>query len=220
MKRLLCSLLVASSLQIANAKEASVSTPTISKVVELHITFAPPPDVQTKKVRKLMFTKSGRAICSGSFITSLGLIITAKHCVEGTEDIEVETSDGQIYTATVLAKSHVTDLALIEIGRSGTPYYTLGGVPAVGDPITMIGSPLGYTRTQTQGIVSKLLGDYTMLDCTGVPGNSGGPVINAKGELVGVVSAMIVVIFGPAHLSIINSADAVGYFLYSIASGR
>ncbi len=191
------------------------------KIVELHVTFAPPPTVEAKKARKLMArTKTGKAICSGSFVTPLGHILTARHCVQGATEIDVITSDGQEYRADIIAISKNQDLAVIQIGRIPTPFFELAEKNAKGETITMIGSPLGLTGLVTKGIISKLAGDILFLDCTGLPGNSGGPVLNAKGELAGVVSAMVVVILGPAHISVVQSVQSIQYFFYELGSGR
>lgn len=192
----------------------------LEKVVELHITFAPPPTAEAKKARKTMLIKSGKAICSGAFISPMGHILTAKHCIEGAEEIEVETYDGQIYQAIPRNISKRADLAVIQIGRFNTPHFVLADTTQQGEPVTIIGSPLGLTRTKTTGTVSKLYGDYTILDCTGVPGNSGGPVLDANGNLLGVVSAMIVVLFGPAHLTVAQSLDSIRFFFFNVMTGQ
>lgn len=192
----------------------------VEKVVELRVTFAPPPSAEVKKARKAMLIKSGKAICSGSFISAYGHILTAKHCVEGSTEIEVLTHDNRIYRGEIRAQAEGADLAVLQIGRFGTPHFKLGKSLEQSDPIEIIGSPVGLSFTKTAGIVSKVLGDYVILDCTGVPGNSGGPVINEDGELVGVVSAMIIVFFGPAHLTVVQSVDSILFFFYKSAGGR
>lgn len=191
------------------------------KIVELHITFAPPPTTEAKKARKLMMkTKTGQAICSGSFVTPVGHILTARHCVEGTTEIIAVTNDGQEYKADITAISKNQDMAVIQIGRAPSPFFKVAERNIKGEPVLIIGSPLGITGLVTQGIVSKLAGDILFLDCTGLPGNSGGPVINAQGEIAGVVSAMVVVILGPAHLSVVQSAVSISYFFNELRSGR
>lgn len=224
MKKLLAALL---SLMLSNTLIAGTipvvveDVPVEEKIVELHVTFAPPPTPEVKKARKLMLkTKTGKAICSGSFISPLGHILTARHCVQDTTEIEVVTRDGQEYKADVIAVSKNQDLAVLQIGRPGTPFFEIARENRKGEQVFIIGSPLGLTGLVTQGIISKLAGDINFLDCTGLPGNSGGPVVNANGELAGVVSAMVVVLFGPAHISVVQSVNSVQYFFYELASGR
>jgi len=201
--------------------EPKKEVPLQEKIVELHITFAPPSSVEVKKQRKAMMkSKTGQGICSGSFVSELGHIITARHCVQDSTDVEAVLYDGQEYRAEVVALSKGQDLAIVQIGKAPTPFFELSPTVTVGERIAIIGSPLGITNLITEGIVSKLNGDITFLDCTALPGNSGGPVINTNGELVGVVSAMIVVFFGPAHSTIAQSINSINYFFYEIMNGK
>lgn len=191
------------------------------KIVELHITFAPPPTAEVKKQRKMLaYTKSGQAICSGSLISPLGHVLTARHCVQDADSISVMLRDGQEFAATTRAISKTQDLAIIQIGKFNTPYFRLSKPLVQGQAVRILGSPLGLTGTLTAGIVAKLFGDYTLLDCTALPGNSGGPVINADGELAGVLSAIIVVYFGPSHISVAQSVDSIMMFFYELQGGK
>lgn len=205
----------------ANAATLVVeSTGTVKdKIVELEITFAPPPTSEVKKQRKTFATRAGKALCSGAFISPFGHILTAKHCVQGTKSIVVITSDRQEYEASTRAISSLQDLAIIQIGRFNTPFFTLAPGLAQGEIVHILGSPLGLTGTITSGTVAKLRGDTVILDCTALPGNSGGPVINAKGELAGVLSAIIVVFLGPSHLSVAQSVDSIRLMFYELSGG-
>jgi len=225
MKRLLSTVL---SLFISGALLAETAPtnretelPIEEKIVELHITFAPPSTPEVKKARKLMLkTETGKAICSGSFVSPYGHILTARHCVQDTTEIVVVTNDSQEYTADTIAVSRNQDLALLQIGRMPTPFFKLAETVNKGENIAIIGSPLGLTGLVTVGIVSKLAGDITFLDCTGIPGNSGGPVLNTKKELVGVVSAMVIVLYGPAHISVVQSIHSIRFFFYELMTGK
>ena len=214
-KYLLAVMVVVSSISFSKAQEQD-----ISEVVELHITLRPPISAQAKKARKLLYMQAGQVICSGSFISPLGHILTAKHCVEEAEDITVVTSDDRYYSADIINKSDKADLAVIQIGRFNTPYLKLSTGTSQSQVITVIGSPLGLTRAKTIGTVAKILGDILILDCTAVPGNSGGPVLNQRGELVGVVSAMVMVFLGPAHLTVVESVDSIKFFFYKLSENR
>lgn len=222
MKKLIAVVLSLVSLNVLPLQSEEMSTSiakpenVLEKVVELHITFAPPPNAEVKKARKTLLMKAGRAICSGSFVSPFGHVLTAKHCVEGATEIEVMTLDNQLYQATVRAQSKSSDLAVIQIGRFNTPHFKLADTTEQSEFVTIIGSPLGLTHTKTTGTVSKLYGDYTILDCTGVPGNSGGPVLDINGNLIGVVSAMFIVLMGPAHLTVAQSLDSIKFFFYNL----
>lgn len=223
MKKLLAvamSLLLNSSI-FANEIQIVEEAPLEEKVVELRITFAPPPTAEVKKQRKLMMkTKTGQALCSGSFISPYGHILTARHCVQGSTEIEVLTYDQQEYKANIVAVSEKQDLAVIQIGKIPSPHFNIGRPLTKGQRIAIIGSPLGLTNLVTEGIVAKLYGDLTLLDCTALPGNSGGPVLDAEGNLVGVVSAMVVVLFGPAHISVVQSVNSIVFFFYELQTGK
>lgn len=191
------------------------------KIVELHITFAPPPTAEVKKQRKMLaYTKSGQAICSGSFISPYGHVITARHCVADATAITVVTRDGQEYNASTKAISKSQDLAVIQVGKFGNPFFKLAQPLHQGQTVWILGSPLGITGTLTSGIVARLYGDLTLLDCTALPGNSGGPVVNADGELAGVLSAIIIVYFGPSHISVAQSVDSIMMFFYELSGGK
>lgn len=224
MKKILAVMLSLFVSGIVNAENIDIVQPVVpieDKVVELHITFAPPPTAEVKKARKLMMkTKTGKAICSGSFISPAGHILTARHCVQDSTEIEVVASDGQEYKADILAISKNQDLAIIQIGRTSTPFFELADRVYKGEGVFILGSPLGLTGLVTNGYIAKLAGDILFLDCTALPGNSGGPVINGRGELAGVVSAMIVVILGPARVSVVQSVDSVKFFFYEMMTGK
>lgn len=207
--------------------EDQIATSTVTtedvrdKIVELHITFAPAPNAEIKKQRKMLtYTKTGKAICSGSFVSPYGHILTAKHCVQDATDISVVLRDGQEYQVSGKTISKTQDLAIVQIGKFKNPYFELANPLKQGEPVWIYGSPLGITGTLTQGIVARLAGDWTLLDCTALPGNSGGPVVNSKGQLCGVLSAIIIVYLGPSHISIAQSVDSIMMFFYELAGGR
>lgn len=191
------------------------------KTVEIHMTRTEPLAAETKAVkarRQLPFDRHGT--CSGSFIDDRGDILTAKHCVTDFDKFEVQTCDHRRYTAVVVATSPVHDLALIHIAKYNTPYFKLAEDVRRGEDIFTFGSPLGITDIVTEGIIAKLDGDDTLLDCGVLPGNSGGPVIDRNYELVGVVIAGYIVGMGTTHLNVAQSLDTVRFFLEEVARNR
>jgi serine protease Do len=204
------------------------STDTIAevrpKVVELHITLKDMPKALLKKSRmeKLgVVNHEGKALCSGAFVTRNGYILTAKHCTESAAGITVVTNDGQEYVATIMAESKTQDLAVIRIDRQNTPYFELEGeATQQGDAITVYGSPLGITGTLNNGYIARKSGDLDYIDCSALPGNSGGPVFNEQGHMVGVLIAGFIVLYGTTHLNVMQSIDSITYFRDELAGRR
>ncbi len=187
------------------------------KVVELHITLKEDPAAAENKQSWRVEKFAGKAICSGAFVTPNGDIITAKHCTDAADGITVVTSDRQEYAATVVIQSATQDLSLIHIDRRSTPFFTLADGTTQGQPVHTYGSPLGITGTYTTGVIARLNGDITYVDCGVLPGNSGGPAFNDAGELVGVTTAGFIVMLGTTHLNIMQSIDSIALFLAAAA---
>lgn len=191
---------------------------TESKIVELHITrqeekFAVNDSTHSKGGIFKLPLKASRSICSGAFVSNDGLVLTAKHCTDGAKEIEVITSDDQSYAGKVVQQSVIQDLAAIRIDKKNTPYFRLASAVRRGEVVFALGSPLGLTNTLSTGIVAKLSGDMTLIDCSVLPGNSGCPLFNKNGELVGIVVAGFWVGFGTTHLNLAQSLDTVKCFL-------
>lgn len=197
------------------------SAPTIEeKTVELHITLTEPIPVTKASANRGLRNVPGKAVCSGMFIDGNGTILTARHCTDGVERIEVLTSDHRVYTASFVARSNAHDLALIRIDRQNTPFFTLASAVSRGETILVLGSPMGETGVLSQGIIAKLAGDQIIVDCSVVPGNSGGPVFDVNGNLVGVAVAVFVSQYGITHLGAIEGPDAVHAFLKLVLHQR
>lgn len=229
MKRLIASFLLLAS-NMANAEQKPASLPAYQpepaveqKVVEIHMTAVSPlaaQDARRKRPKTNQVPLPGHGTCSGAFIDSVGDIITARHCVEGFDSFEVVTFDQRRYTAVVVATSTIHDLALVHIDRRDTAHFAPAQKVERGEPISVLGSPLGITDTLSRGVVARLDGDVTLIDCSVLPGNSGGPVFDADGRLVGIVTAGYVVLFGMTHLNIAQSVDAIWFFLASAFARR
>ena len=152
-------------------------------------------------------SQTGAAEGSGSIISADGYVLTNHHVVAGGEDgiIEVTLNDGTKHRASFVASDANTDIAVIKIeGAKGLPYLEFGDSDAlaVGQEVVAVGSPLGLNATVTSGIVSALnrpvraaqdggessLIDAVQTDAAVNPGNSGGPLVDMNGQLVGMNS--------------------------------
>jgi serine protease Do len=129
---------------------------------------------------------------TGCIIRSDGIILTGSHVVEDANDIDVTTSSGKVYKASVLAKMGKNkDLALLKINakeRLKTVSFGDSEQVKVGQKVLAIGNPFGFSGTLTSGIVSRI--DYTkgriQTDAAINPGCSGGPLVNSQGEVIGI----------------------------------
>jgi serine protease Do len=139
---------------------------------------------------------------SGVIIKADGTILTNNHVVESTTEIVVTLSDKKEYSARILGRDPKTDLAVIKIDSGGSfKAAVLGDSDAtrVGDQVFAIGNPFGLSNTVTSGIVSakgRVIGagpydDFIQTDAPINPGNSGGPLFSAKGEVIGINTAII-----------------------------
>ncbi|MGF1526109.1 MAG: DegQ family serine endoprotease [Candidatus Competibacterales bacterium] len=133
---------------------------------------------------------------SGFIISQDGYVLTNAHVVAGADEVLVGLSDRREYRAEVVGTDERTDVALLKIDTASLPAVELGDSDAVqvGDWVLAIGSPFGFERSATQGIVSALsrsLPDGTYVpfiqtDAAVNPGNSGGPLFNLDGEVIGI----------------------------------
>ena len=138
---------------------------------------------------------------SGVVLTEDGYIITCNHVVSGANNIKVSLNDGTEYTATLVGGDATTDVAVLKIDATGLTPATIGDSDslAVGQSVLAVGNPLGELGgTVTGGMISALnrevtIEDQTMsliqMDASVSPGNSGGALFNASGDLIGIVNA-------------------------------
>ena len=138
---------------------------------------------------------------SGFFVLPSGIIITNRHAVEGASEIIVTLHDATRLRACVLATAAQSDIALLKVNAGKpVPTVTFGDSDGLhpGDPVFVIGNPLGLGSTVTAGIVSALdrvtpqsrFGAFFQIDASLNHGSSGGPVFDAAGGLVGVATAL------------------------------
>jgi len=142
-----------------------------------------------------------RGAGTGFLVDADGFIVTNHHVVDGAERILVRLSDGRSLRARLVGSDPDTDIALVKIDAGAPlPYATLGNSDTlrVGEWVVAIGNPLAYEHTVTVGVVSfigrKLFDSsfdrYIQTDAAINLGNSGGPLINARGEVVGINAAV------------------------------
>ncbi len=142
---------------------------------------------------------------SGVIISEDGYIVTNNHVVDGADKLEVLLNDNSTFDARIIGTDEATDLALIKIDTKGLSPITFGDSEAVkiGEWVLAVGNPFGFNSTVTAGIVSakaRSLGQnhkgglsiesFIQTDAALNPGNSGGALVNLKGELIGVNSAI------------------------------
>jgi len=143
-----------------------------------------------------------QSLGSGVIVDPSGQIVTNHHVVADADQIQVQLADGRVAEAKVVGRDPDTDLALLRIDLPDLPSIRLGrsDALAVGDIVLAIGNPIGLSQTVTQGIVSATgraqlgLATYENFIQTDAPinvGNSGGALINNRGELVGINTAVI-----------------------------
>ncbi len=143
-----------------------------------------------------------RALGSGFVIDKQGYIVTNNHVIENADEIEVAFPNGETYDAKLIGRDPATDLALLKI-NAGKDLPFVSFAPAnsakVGEWVIAIGNPLGYSSSVAVGIVSARhrqismtnYDDFIQTDVAINKGNSGGPLFNMKGEVIGVNTAIV-----------------------------
>lgn len=137
-----------------------------------------------------------RGVGSGFIVSADGFVMTNAHVIDGADDVYVTLNDKREFKAKVIGADKRTDVALVKIEGANLPRLPIGDSSRLraGEWVVAIGSPFGLDNTVTAGIVStraRDTGDYLQLIQTDVavnPGNSGGPLINMRGEVVGINS--------------------------------
>ena len=143
-----------------------------------------------------------RGLGSGVIVQSDGRIVTNAHVVDGADRVRVLLTDGREFDAKVVGVDKPTDLAVLDVEASGLPTLPFGDSdkPRVGDVVLAVGNPLGVGQTVTMGILSakgRATGagdsyeDFLQTDAPINQGNSGGALVTAQGELIGINSQIL-----------------------------
>lgn len=141
---------------------------------------------------------------SGVIISSDGYIITNNHVIKGARKLEVTLNNKETYEAEVVGADESTDIALLKINKADLPYLPFGDSDhvRVGEWVLAVGNPFNLTSTVTAGIVSakardinimnnnKVIESFIQTDAAVNPGNSGGALVNTRGNLIGINTAI------------------------------
>ena len=165
----------------------------------------PWPTIYNQLDDSVVLIQTNLGLGSGFVYDLKGHIITNHHVIDGAETIQVTFLDGTISSADVVGMDIYSDLAVIKVNPEATTLYpvVLGSSSelTVGEPVAAMGNPFGLSDTLTVGVVSSLertldaAGGYVIIDIIQIdaavnPGNSGGPLVNIKGQVVGVNAAI------------------------------
>ena len=178
-------------------------------------------------VRVSVITEGGGGSGSGFVIQEGGLILTNNHVIENAESVSVILKDGTELPAEVLGRDPSTDVALLQVATQAPAPVKLGDSDQVqiGEQAIVIGSPFGFDQSLTAGYISALgrtlrsgdeygteIDNVIQTDAAVNPGNSGGPLINTEGEVIGITTAIFTTGGGFQGIGLavpINTARAV-----------
>jgi S1-C subfamily serine protease len=156
---------------------------------------------------------------SGVIVAPDGFILTNNHVVEGAGDLSVSLTEGNEFSAYIVGTDPATDLAVIRVGAAGIPIAQFGNSDTLctGQLVIAIGNPLGFQNTVSTGVISalgrslrsqsgRLIENVIQTDVSLNPGNSGGPLVDSRGRVIGINTAMISMAQGISFAVPVNTA--------------
>ncbi|MFT5092741.1 MAG: serine protease Do [Porticoccaceae bacterium] len=183
---------------VSMATTANGQKQSVSGTVELTVDEQPP-KVDSTAVKKKTKPETGTG--TGFFVSADGYLVTCAHVIQGADKIDVQI-DGKTHSANVVAVEPDDDLALLKIDAAGLATLSLADsskvrlgeeVQAIGYPLsTVLGNGIKVTRGIVAGIVDRETGKRFQIDAAVNPGNSGGPVVNDRGQVLGVASSKLI----------------------------
>ena len=192
-----------------------------------------PSVVQIQTNKKGPQGTQGQGLGSGVIITPDGFILTNNHVVHDAQTVEVKRDSGEIHVGQIVGTDPATDLALVRILANDLPFAELGDSEKlkVGQLVIAIGNPYGFQSTVSTGVVSalertmqsqegKLIENVIQTSVPLNPGNSGGPLVDSRGKVIGINTAIIAIAQGLGLAVSSNTAIWVVSELISVGKVR
>ncbi len=219
----------------SSTKPTPTTAPALAVAAEAPATARGIPEIVERVGPRVVTVLTQGGVGSGVIYRSDGIILTNEHVIRGNSSAEVAFADGRRERGEVIASDPDTDLALVRVGRRNLPAATFRTtLPPVGSLAVVLGSPLGFEKSVTAGIISGLhrsipgsaresaaLIDLIQTDAPISPGNSGGAVVDGQGRVLGISEAYIPPEQGAVAIGFaIPAATAVSVADQLLNSGR